>query len=42
MLPPKAAAALRVQVECLDQVLLGRTHHDPAADPELAWWHRRC
>ncbi|MFD3465444.1 hypothetical protein ACFWWM_03580 [Streptomyces sp. NPDC058682] len=42
MLPPKAAAELRVQVERLDEVLLGRTHHDPAADPELAWWHRRC
>ncbi|MFI8389502.1 hypothetical protein [Streptomyces sp. NPDC085540] len=42
MLAPKAAAELRVQVERLDEVLLGRTHHDPAADPELARWHRRC
>jgi hypothetical protein len=42
MLPPKAAAELRVRVERLDEVLLRRTHHDPAADPELAWWHRRC
>ncbi|MFF8958528.1 hypothetical protein [Streptomyces sp. NPDC014894] len=42
LLPPKAAAELRVRVERLDAVLLGRTHHDPAADPDLEWWHRRC
>ncbi|MFG3098699.1 hypothetical protein [Streptomyces sp. NPDC048202] len=42
MLPRKAAAELYVQVERLDEVLLGRTHHEPAAGPELAWWHRRC
>ncbi len=41
-LPPKAASELRVQVELLDAVLLGRTHHEPTEDPELAWWHRRC
>ncbi|MGI5448445.1 hypothetical protein ACQEVM_22300 [Streptomyces sp. CA-243310] len=42
MLPPKAAAELRSRVEHLDAVLLARTHHEPATDPELAWWHRRC
>ncbi|MEU3604557.1 hypothetical protein AB0E83_03735 [Streptomyces sp. NPDC035033] len=42
MLPPSAAAELRVQVESLDASLLRRTHHEPVADPELAWWHRRC
>lgn len=42
MLPPRAAAELRVQVERLDAVLLGRTQHELTADPELAWWHRRC
>lgn len=42
MLPPRAAAELYVQVERLDEVLLRRTHHEPTADPELAWWHRRC
>lgn len=41
MLPPKAAGELRVQVERLDAVLLGRTHYEPTEDPELAWWHRR-
>lgn len=42
MLPPRAAAELRVKVERLDEVLLRRTHHEPMADSELAWWHRRC
>ncbi|AWL42531.1 hypothetical protein B9S64_33935 [Streptomyces sp. SM18] len=42
MLPPRAAAELRERVERLDAVLLGRTHHELTADPELAWWHRRC
>ena len=42
MLPSSAAAELRVQVESLDNVLLRRTHHEPVAAPELAWWHRRC
>jgi hypothetical protein len=42
MLPPRAAAELRVQIERLDLALLGRTHHEPMAEPELAWWHRRC
>lgn len=42
MLPPRAAAELRMRIEHLDEVLLGRTHHDPTADPGLAWWHRRC
>ncbi|MFB7255398.1 hypothetical protein [Streptomyces nojiriensis] len=42
MLPPRAAAELRGRVERLDEVLLRRTHHEPMADPELAWWHRRC
>ncbi len=42
MLPPRAAAELRVQIERLDAVLLRRTHYEPMADPELAWWHRRC
>lgn len=42
MLPPRAAAELRVQIERLDEVLLRRTHHEPTADSELAWWHRRC
>ncbi|MFJ1618578.1 hypothetical protein ACIODT_39710 [Streptomyces sp. NPDC088251] len=41
MLPPRAAAELQMQVERLDVVLLGRTHHEPMAAPELAWWHRR-
>ncbi|MFB6898064.1 hypothetical protein [Streptomyces hydrogenans] len=41
-LPPRAAAELRVRVERLDDVLLRRTHHEPASDPESAWWHRRC
>ncbi|QEV72097.1 hypothetical protein CP983_39305 [Streptomyces chartreusis] len=42
MLPPGAASELRVQVERLDLVLLGRTHHEPLADPDLVWWHPRC
>lgn len=42
MLPPSAAVELQVQVEGLDEVLLRRTHHEPTAEPELAWWHRRC
>ncbi|MFJ6048453.1 hypothetical protein [Streptomyces sp. NPDC092307] len=42
LLPPKAATELRVRVEDLDRVLLRRTHHEPSADPDLAWWHRRC
>jgi hypothetical protein len=42
MLPPRAASELRVQVERLDAVLLGRTHHEPTEDPEVAWWHHRC
>ncbi|MEU1486897.1 hypothetical protein [Streptomyces sp. NPDC005752] len=42
MLPPRAATELRAKVERLDTVLLGRTHHDPATEPESAWWHRRC
>lgn len=42
MLPASADAELRAQVESLDEVLLRRTHHEPMADPELAWWHRRC
>jgi hypothetical protein len=42
MLPPRAAGELRVRVERLDAVLLARTHHEPLAEPELAWWHRRC
>ncbi|WP_329389038.1 hypothetical protein OG625_35100 [Streptomyces sp. NBC_01351] len=42
MLPSRAAAELRVRIERLDAVLLGRTRHEPTADPELAWWHRRC
>ena len=42
MLPPRAAGELRLRVERLDLVLLGRTHHEPMADRELAWWHRRC
>ncbi|MET8582286.1 hypothetical protein ABZX39_15560 [Streptomyces collinus] len=42
MLPPRAAAELRVKVERLDEVLLGRTHHERMADSELSWWHRRC
>lgn len=42
MLPSRAAGELWVQVERLDVVLLRRTHHEPVADPELAWWHRRC
>lgn len=42
MLPPGTAGELRVQVERLDAVLLGRTHHEPTAEPGLAWWHRRC
>lgn len=42
MLPPMAAAELRARIDPLDAVLLGRTHHEPAADPGLAWWHRRC
>ncbi|GJF31524.1 hypothetical protein KNE206_42240 [Kitasatospora sp. NE20-6] len=42
MLPPGAGGELRLQVERLDVALLGRTHHEPSADPELAWWHRRC
>ncbi|MFI2779097.1 hypothetical protein [Streptomyces sp. ALB3] len=41
-LPPWAAAELRVRVERLDEVLLRRTRHEPMADPESAWWHRRC
>lgn len=41
-LPPRAATELRVRIERLDEILLRRTHHEPAADPELAWWHRRC
>ncbi|MEV4940453.1 hypothetical protein [Streptomyces zaomyceticus] len=42
MLPPRAAGELRVQVERLDAVLVGRTYHEPVAEPGLAWWHRRC
>ncbi|MEO3974752.1 hypothetical protein [Streptomyces sp. CAU 1734] len=42
MLPPGAAAELRIRVERLDAVLLERTHPEPAADPEPAWWHHRC
>ncbi|MFD9539423.1 hypothetical protein [Streptomyces sp. NPDC060022] len=42
LLPPRASAELRAQVGRLDEVLLGRTHHEPAADAESAWWHRRC
>ncbi|MFG2972984.1 hypothetical protein ACGFYY_08260 [Streptomyces sp. NPDC048331] len=42
LLPPRAAAALRIRVEELDLVLLRRTHHEPSADPDAAWWHRRC
>ncbi|MFJ8746524.1 hypothetical protein ACIRL2_45175 [Embleya sp. NPDC127516] len=42
MLPPRAANELRVLVDDLDAVLLRRTHHEPQAAPELAWWHRRC
>ncbi|MEV3998519.1 hypothetical protein AB0K62_23030 [Streptomyces halstedii] len=42
MLPASAAAELLVQVEGLDEVLLRRTLHEPMADPELPWWHRRC
>lgn len=42
MLPSRAASELRVQVERLDTVLLGRTQHEPTEDPGLAWWHRRC
>ncbi|MFF7381217.1 hypothetical protein [Streptomyces griseoluteus] len=42
MLPPRAAAELRSLVDHLDEVLIGRTHHEPVADPELGWWHRRC
>lgn len=42
MLPPRAAGELRMQVERLDAVLLGRTQHEPMTAPELAWWHRRC
>ncbi|MEU0687604.1 hypothetical protein [Streptomyces uncialis] len=42
MLPPRAAAELRLQIEHLDLVLLERTHQEPMADPEPAWWHRRC
>ncbi|WP_405645128.1 hypothetical protein [Streptomyces uncialis] len=42
MLPPRAAAELRLQIERLDLVLLERTHQEPMTDPELAWWHRRC
>ncbi|WP_051858963.1 hypothetical protein [Streptomyces xanthophaeus] len=42
LLPSRAAAQLRAPTELLDAVLLRRTHHEPAADPELAWWHRRC
>ncbi len=42
MLPSRAAGELRVQLDRLDVVLLGRTHHEPTADAELAWWHRRC
>ncbi|WP_158791438.1 hypothetical protein [Streptomyces sp. NRRL WC-3549] len=42
MLPPRAAGELRMRVERLDGVLLERTHHEPMADPETAWWHRRC
>ncbi|MEV6353876.1 hypothetical protein [Streptomyces hydrogenans] len=41
-LPPRAAAELRVRVERPDDVLLRRTHHEPASDPESAWWHRGC
>ncbi|GHB09554.1 hypothetical protein GCM10010392_41120 [Streptomyces clavifer] len=41
LLPPKAATELRVQVERLDVVLLGRTYPEPLADPDVAWWHRR-
>ncbi|MGW4725008.1 hypothetical protein [Streptomyces sp. NPDC004291] len=42
MLPPKASAELRVRVERLDATLLGRTHHEPTAEPGRAWWHHRC
>jgi hypothetical protein len=42
VLPPRAATELETQVERLDEVLLTRTHHDPSADPEKEWWHRRC
>ncbi|MBD0676693.1 hypothetical protein BU198_39900 [Streptomyces sp. CBMA156] len=42
MLPPRAGAELRSHVERLDLVHLGRTHQEPSADPESAWWHRRC
>ncbi|MFJ9075242.1 hypothetical protein ACIRO3_08290 [Streptomyces sp. NPDC102278] len=42
MLPPRSAAELRARIDPLDAVLLRRTHHEPAADPGLAWWHRRC
>lgn len=42
LLPPRASSQLRSRVERLDEVLLGRTHHDPAADAGSAWWHRRC
>ncbi|MFE0705065.1 hypothetical protein [Streptomyces sp. NPDC058872] len=42
MLPPRAAGELRRHVDRLDAVLLDRTHHEPAAEAELPWWHRRC
>ncbi|MFE2524025.1 hypothetical protein ACFXEL_07300 [Streptomyces sp. NPDC059382] len=42
MLPPKASAELRSRVAHLDAVLRARTYHEPASDPESAWWHRRC
>ncbi|MGH8877813.1 MAG: hypothetical protein ACRD0P_10790 [Stackebrandtia sp.] len=42
MLPASAAAELRVQVESLDEVLLRRTHHEPASNPDWSWWNRRC
>ncbi|MFD9308020.1 hypothetical protein ACFWCB_35985 [Streptomyces sp. NPDC060048] len=41
-MPRKAAAELRARVEPLDEILLGRTHHEPLALEELPWWHRRC
>jgi len=41
-LPPRAATELRARIERLDDVLLGRTVHDPAKPSESAWWHRRC
>lgn len=41
MLPPRASGELRARVDDLDAVLLQRTHHEPQASSELAWWHRR-